>query len=43
MGFIGFEEEAFHYHDAQLVNFEKRMDRIHERSEDKTMNKWLDR
>lgn len=42
MGFIVFEEEAFNYLDAQLENFVKRMDRIRERSEDKTMNKWLD-
>ena len=42
MGFIEFEEEAFNYLDAQLENFVKRMDRIRERSEDKTMNKWLD-
>lgn len=42
MGFIVFEEEAFNYLDAQLENFMKRMDRIRERSEDKTMNKWLD-
>ena len=42
MGFIVFEEEAFNYLDAQLENFVKRMDRILERSEDKTMNKWLD-
>lgn len=41
MGFIVFEEEAFNYLDAQLENFVKRMDRIRERSEDKTMNKWL--
>ena len=27
---------------SQLENFVKRMDRIRERSEDKTMNKWLD-
>ena len=40
MGFIVFEEEAFNYLDAQLENFVKRMDRIRERSEDKTMNKW---
>ena len=39
MGFIVFEEEAFNYLDAQLENFVKRMDRIRERSEDKTMNK----
>ena len=39
---IVFEEEAFNYLDAQLENFVKRMDRIRERSEDKTMNKWLD-
>lgn len=37
MGFIVFEEEAFNYLDAQLENFVKRMDRIRERSEDKTM------
>lgn len=43
MGFIVFEEEAFNYLDAQLENFVKRMDRIRERSEDKTMNKWLTR
>ena len=42
MGFIVFEEEAFNYLDAQLENFVKRMDRIRERSEDKTINKWLD-
>lgn len=42
MGFIVFEEEAFNYLDAQLENFVKRMYRIRERSEDKTMNKWLD-
>ena len=36
MGFIVFEEEAFNYLDAQLENFVKRMDRIRERSEDKT-------
>ena len=42
MGFIVFEEEAFNSLDAQLENFVKRMDRIRERSEDKTMNKWLD-
>ena len=42
MGFIVFEEEAFNYLDAQLENFVKRMDRIRERSEDETMNKWLD-
>ena len=42
MGFIVFEEEAFNYLAAQLENFVKRMDRIRERSEDKTMNKWLD-
>ena len=42
MGFIVFEEEAFNYLDAQLENFVKRMDRIRKRSEDKTMNKWLD-
>ena len=42
MGFIVFEEEAFNYLDAQLENFVKRMDWIRERSEDKTMNKWLD-
>ena len=42
MAFIVFEEEAFNYLDAQLENFVKRMDRIRERSEDKTMNKWLD-
>lgn len=42
MGFIVFEEEAFNYLDAQLENFVKRMDRIRERSEDKTMNRWLD-
>ena len=42
MGFIVFEEEAFNYLDALLENFVKRMDRIRERSEDKTMNKWLD-
>ena len=41
MGFIVFEEEACNYLDAQLENFVKRMDRIRERSEDKTMNKWL--
>ena len=39
MGFIVFEEEAFNYLDAQLENFVKRMDRIRERSEDKTLNK----
>ena len=42
MGFIVFEEEAFNYLDVQLENFVMRMDRIRERSEDKTMNKWLD-
>ena len=42
MGFIVFEEEAFNYLDAQFENFVKRMDRIRERSEDKTINKWLD-
>ena len=39
MGFIVFEEEAFNYLDAQLENFVKRMDRIRERSEDKTYYK----
>ena len=42
MGFIVFEEEAFNYLDAQFENFVKRMDRIRECSEDKTINKWLD-
>ena len=42
MGFIVFEEEAFKYLDAQLENFVKRMDKIHKRSEDRAMNKWLD-
>ena len=32
---------SYNYLDAQLENFVKRMDRIRERSEDKTMNKWL--
>ena len=37
------EFRKFNEHpDAQLENFVKRMDRIRERSEDKTMNKWLD-
>ena len=42
MAFIVFEEEAFNYLDALLGNFVKRMDRIRERSKDKTMKKWLD-
>ena len=42
MGFIVLEEEAFNYLDAQLEIFVKRMDKIFERSEDKTMSKWLD-
>ena len=42
MGFVVFEEEAFNYLDAQLELFVKRMDRIREHTEDKSMSKWLD-